>query len=255
VSRLYSSIRRQLGGFRHVGKLGASAALPIGALCVFLDILFRKRGNRGTRLSSISVCSNFDLIVLTLGADEIRGIPESIAWGGAAAANRRAVKAPAPVAVPQNTLKFIIAKFRTSTDYTQLSASSKRAYATYLKPIELEFGDMPLAALSDPRVRGDFLEWRDEMSNTPRKADYAWTGLARLLSFGKNRGIIAVNPCERGGRLYRADRADMIWGDDQLARLFTVASPEVAAVVMFALWTGQRQGDILRLPWSGPNCG
>ena len=139
--------------------------------------------------------------------DGTPGSPEFIA-----VADRRAV--------PQNTLKFIITKFRTSTDYTQLSASSKRAYATYLKPIELEFGDMPLAALSDPRVRGDFLEWRDEMSNTPRKADYAWTVLARLLSFGKNRGIIAVNPCERGGRLYRADRADMIWGDDQLALLW-----------------------------------
>ncbi len=36
--------------------------------------------------------SDFDLIVLTLGADEICGIPESIAWRGAAAANRRGMK-------------------------------------------------------------------------------------------------------------------------------------------------------------------
>ncbi|MGY4364678.1 hypothetical protein ACVW1A_000743 [Bradyrhizobium sp. LB1.3] len=41
---------------------------------------------------------------------------------------------------------------------------------------------------------------------TPRKADLAWTVLARILSFAKDRGIITSNPCERGGRLYVADR-------------------------------------------------
>jgi integrase len=170
------------------------------------------------------------------------GSPEFIASYNRAAADRQAV--------PKDILKSIIAKFRASADYTQLSVSSKRAYATYLSEIEVEFGEMPLAVLADPRVRGDFLEWRDGMSETPRKADYAWTVLARLLSFGKNRGLIGVNPCERGGRLYRADRADLVWTDETLDRLFAVSSREVAAVVTVALWTGQRQGDVLRLPWS-----
>jgi hypothetical protein len=48
---------------------------------------------------------------------------------------------------------------------------------------------------------GEFKSWRDKFGNTPRKADFAWTVLARMLSFAKDRGIIAVNPCERGGRL------------------------------------------------------
>ena len=58
--------------------------------------------------------------------------------------------------------------------------------------------------LSLPRVRGEFKAWRDRFANTPRKADYAWTTLARILSFGKDRGLVAVNPCEGGGRLYTA---------------------------------------------------
>src|SRR5579871_6278609 len=170
------------------------------------------------------------------------GAPEFIASYNAAVADRRLVQ--------KDSLRSIVIKFRESSDYTGLSASSKRAYASYLSAIESEFGDMPLAALADPRVRGDFLEWRDSMSATPCKADYAWTILARVLSFAKNRGLIGVNPCERGGRLYRADRVDIIWGDEQLSRLFAAASPEVFAVVTFAVWTGQRQGDILNLPWS-----
>jgi hypothetical protein len=45
-----------------------------------------------------------------------------------------------------------------------------------------------------------------------RQADYAWTVLARVLSWGVNRGLVAANPCERGGRLYRGGaRAENIW--------------------------------------------
>ncbi|WP_245452999.1 hypothetical protein [Bradyrhizobium sp. C9] len=74
---------------------------------------------------------------------------------------------------------------------------SRRSYLTYLKLIENEFGDLPLAALADRRVRGDFKNWRGSFAETPRKADYAWTTLARIMSFTKNRGIIATNPRER----------------------------------------------------------
>jgi integrase len=171
------------------------------------------------------------------------GSPEFIANYNKALADR---KQPS-----RGELRFVVTKFRESSAYMGLSAATKRAYSSYLDAIGSEFGDMPLAALADPRVRGVFFEWRDSMSATPRNADYAWSVLARVLSFAKDRGLITSNPCERGGRLYRADRADRIWTDADLNRLFAVASPEVAAVVRCALWTGQRQGDILAMPWSG----
>ena len=68
-------------------------------------------------------------------------------------------------------------------------------------------------------MRGEFKTWRDRFAKTPRKADYAWTTLSRILSFSKDRGLIATNPCESGGRLYRADRTDKVWRDDDVAAL------------------------------------
>ena len=62
--------------------------------------------------------------------------------------------------------------------------------------------------------------------------------------------MIATNPCEKGGRLYAADRTDKFWGDAEIAALLSVASPEIKLALVLALWTGQRQGDLLRLPWS-----
>lgn len=170
------------------------------------------------------------------------GSPEFLASFAAAGKTRKRPQ--------EGTLQGLIAEFRASADHNRLSASSKRAYAAYIKLIEAEFGDMPIEGLSDPRARGDFKVWRDGMAATPRKADYAWTVLARILSVAKDRGRIAVNPCERGGRLYEADRADLVWTEERLVALFGVASPEVTAVVVAGLWTGQRQGDLLRLAWS-----
>jgi integrase len=82
------------------------------------------------------------------------------------------------------------------------------------------------------------------------RADFAWTVLARILSFAKDRAIITSNPCERGGRLYVADRIDKIWGEQDIAALIAVASDEIRLALILALWSGQRQGDLLRLPWS-----
>lgn len=151
---------------------------------------------------------------------------------------------------PEGLLFTLIAEYKKSGEFTQKSDSTKRAYRSYIKMIEDEFGDMPIAALEQPAVRGVFKAWRDTMVETPRKADYAWVTLARILSVAKDRGRIAVNPCERGGRLYAADRTDKVWGEAEIAKLLSVCSPEIELALIMALWTGQRQGDLLRLPWS-----
>ena len=103
----------------------------------------------------------------------------------------------------QGKLFTLIAEFRASSEYSSLSDATKRAYTAYLRMIEGEFGNMPIEALSDPEVRGEFKRWRDGMADTPRKADYAWTTLARVLSVAHDRGRIPVNPCQRGGQTLR----------------------------------------------------
>jgi hypothetical protein len=39
------------------------------------------------------------------------------------------------------------------------------------------------------------------------------------MSFAKDRGMIAINPCEKGGRLYAADRTDKVWREPEIAAL------------------------------------
>ena len=104
------------------------------------------------------------------------------------------------------------------------------------------------------RSRGVFLAGRDQLAATSRRqADYTWTVLARVLSWALNRGLVMVNPCEKAGRLYRGSRADKVWTAADEATFIGRAPKHLHLALLLALWTGQRQGDLLRLPWSAYN--
>jgi len=68
-----------------------------------------------------------------------------------------------------------------------------------------------------------------------------------------DRGLVAANPCARGGRLYRGSRAEKIWTDADEVAFLERAPAHLHLALLLALWTGQRQGDLLRLPWSAYN--
>ena len=73
---------------------------------------------------------------------------------------------------------------------------------------------------------------------------------ARVLSWALDRGLVSANPCARGGRLYRGSRVDKIWTTNDEAAFLKSAPAHFHLPLLLALWTGQRQGDLLRLPWS-----
>lgn len=74
--------------------------------------------------------------------------------------------------------------------------------------------------------------------------------LARVFSWAVGRKLVAVNPCEKGGRLYDATRSESVWTDPDEAAFLATAPKHLHLPILLALWTGQRQGDLLRLPWS-----
>jgi integrase len=78
----------------------------------------------------------------------------------------------------------------------------------------------------------------------------AYSVLARVLSVAKDRGLISTNVCERGGRLYEADRAEIIWEAEHIKAFCGAASPELQFALLLALWTGQRQGTLISIAWS-----
>lgn len=180
------------------------------------------------------------------GGPALRGKPGSPEF--VASYNEAVAKKITP---PSGTIHSILRGYQASDDFTQLRDRTRADYIVQIKKIETKFGDFPLSALTDRRTRGVFMDWRDAMATTSRRqAAYAWTVLALVLAWAKDRGKVAVNPCEKGGRIYRGNRRDKVWTADDEANFLAKAPKHLHLPLMLGLWTGQREGDLLRLPWS-----
>jgi integrase len=127
-----------------------------------------------------------------------------------------------------------------------ISAGTRKVWAPWLDRISDEFGSLRVSTFRRPDFADDIEAWRDRFKATPRAADMGMQVLSRLLSFGK----VNPNPCAVIGKLYRNDRSDIIWTDDELADLAKHASKQLMWAVRMAALTGMRQDDCRKLTWS-----
>jgi integrase len=151
------------------------------------------------------------------------------------------------------TFNNLVRAFTLSAEFdTTLAASTKVEYRRMLTKAETEFGGMPTAALDDPRVRRDFMDWREKIarSSGEREADNRLSAISAMLTWAVERGNITANHLRGFKRLYHADRSEIIWLPEHIAAFMTAAPIEMQRAMILALHTGQRQGDLLRLPWS-----
>lgn len=147
------------------------------------------------------------------------------------------------------TIGWLLDEFGQSAEFQKLKPSTKRDYERIIRAIRVRFGTFELVGLGAKGSRRIFLDWRDEMRSTPRSADLHLTVLARVFAWAADREIIVRNPLERAGRLHDGgSRKDIIWTPSQIDKLMAEGSEHIVAVARLALWTMQRQGDVLTMP-------
>lgn len=149
-----------------------------------------------------------------------------------------------------STVAWLITRYK-ENELPKLKPATQREYRRYIAMIEERFGDMPIAALEEQGARAVFKDWRQEMAHTPRKADLAWSVLQRIFSVALDDELIGRNPCEAAGRLAEAGtRKDIIWTEEEKHLVEQMVPPHIYEAFLLAWWTGQREGDLLRLKWS-----
>lgn len=126
---------------------------------------------------------------------------------------------------------------------------TKATWTTWLDRIQVEFGDLSIAQFDRPQMRPRIIKWRDRYYKTPRAADTGIETLSRLLSFGREEGLLLHNICSGIGKIYSSDRSAIIWTEADFAKLKAAASPEVYQAARLAELTGLRQADLLKLTW------
>jgi integrase len=156
----------------------------------------------------------------------------------------------------------IIREYMKSPAYTGLKETTREGYEIAINAIELEFHDMKFADIVAVGTRKTFLEWRDDIAKVhPRKADLFMSVLKRILWFGMDRELISRHPLEHVEKISDGTRRDVIWTDEEIDRFrsgvkneqgeweIKPASEPLVRAMMLGLWTGQRQGDLLKLTW------
>lgn len=149
-----------------------------------------------------------------------------------------------------HVLSGLIQRYLESGDYARLAPRTKRDRRQHLDFVRMHHGEMPLKVLDASGVRRKLIAWRDQFQSTPKTADERLGALAYVLGWAAKRGDIDRNPLEDWPRLYRANRADIIWRDEDLAKLFGHSDNEFRRAVQLAASTGLRLGDLVRLSWT-----
>lgn len=135
---------------------------------------------------------------------------------------------------------------------TNLRESTQREYKRMLGKAETKFGNLPIAALDDPRVRQDFMGWRAAVAQTSgnREADNRLSVISAMLTWARENGRVMANHIAGFRRLHHVDRSEMIWLPEHVHAFMAVAPVELQRALILALHTGQRQGDLLKLTWN-----
>jgi integrase len=151
----------------------------------------------------------------------------------------------APARVEGDTIRALLRAYEASPEWAALAKATRSQYLIYLRP-------WLKVAEAAPRdvTRRQILDARDAIART--RGTGAATAFSRvsasLFAWAADRGWIDHNPAARikalpGGHL-------PAWSDAQIAAALAGLPAALRRVVVLALHTGQRRGDLIAMTWA-----
>lgn len=187
--------------------------------------------------------------ILTASANNVTALAREVAKAtpaAAAAYQQHQTRAPDTVSFYGLVTRYLAALEADTT----LSDRTKADRRKYLDVAREDLGKMEVRAFESRKIRGFLIKWRDGYAATPKTADERLGAVSAVLSWAADRGEIAGNPVKEFPRIYKVNRAELIWQPQHLATLLRGAAPEFDHAVRLAALTGLREHDLIRLPWS-----
>lgn len=153
--------------------------------------------------------------------------------------------APAP-----GTLGALITAYRMSPEFVTLAPVTKADYQKVFDHLA-KLRDMPVDEIDKPFV----YEIRDAAFNARKRrfSTYVLQVMSRLFSWGEPRGYASGNPAAKVEKIRRPRNARDVnrpWTEDEIAAVLGGAPPELRLPIAIGLYTGLREGDVLRVTWS-----
>lgn len=149
----------------------------------------------------------------------------------------------------EGSVGWLVKSYLASPGFAKLADKTKSGYLQHLKLIEDTFGDLSVSAI-DRRV---VITFRDRFADRPYWGNAILRTLRVLLKHAVNLGLLEINPAKEFEQLQAPSRSQ-VWTHDQerafVAKAHELSMPSMALGFALGVYTAQRLGDILRLPWS-----
>lgn len=151
------------------------------------------------------------------------------------------VKTPPP---RTDTVQALAAAWQASPEWAQMAAKTRAEWSRYVSRIVGAWGDLEVRGIEPRHV----LALRDAWQETPAAANNLLRCLSVMLAWSVPRGWRGTNPCReikplRGGEGYRP------WDWETIEAVRSELRGDLWWVIALALYTGQRQGDVLAMRW------
>jgi integrase len=148
------------------------------------------------------------------------------------------------------TLSDVIALYISSRQFQGLALTSQKSYSWLVERIDREFGDLLITDFAEKGARTVIRQWRDKLMSHPTSADRTIAMFRLILNFAVSEEFLTRNPLAGIGTVHKASRRDIIWTDQQISKFLREAPRHLSRALLLAIWTGQRQSDLISLKWS-----
>ncbi|MDP2050985.1 MAG: tyrosine-type recombinase/integrase [Cypionkella sp.] len=134
----------------------------------------------------------------------------------------------------------LVRQHRLSEKYKRLPAASKSGRNLALDLMGERWGEFEASAIRPIHVQALY----DSLSDRPATANRRLDDISSVFGWGRTRGFADVNPCRKIERVVSEGSYEP-WPEADLATLIEKGRPEIVKVVLAAVYTSQRRGDVL----------
>lgn len=140
----------------------------------------------------------------------------------------------------------VIDRFKSSIHFTSKAPRTQKDYNKYLDAFEVEFGEDSIKLFEEKDSITEIREWKnDNWAHSPKQYDYATTVVTLFLNWAKDEdSSIAVHHHHRVRKIYKANRADILWLPHELEAILAVADECERRIVIAASEGGLTPQDI-----------
>lgn len=139
----------------------------------------------------------------------------------------------------------LVERYLRSTNFqTQIKEQTQQEYRYYCELIRKKMGYVQATSIRP----GDIEDIRDNLRDTPGKANAVVKMFRILWAFGRRKSMVTTDPAGEVTNL--KTRPHKAWPQALIDRWMAEANEEMVWAAMVGLYTGQRLGDCVKMRWS-----